>query len=458
MAKKQKKVEKPKLNLTKLKKDILKKYVELKKENKDPNYKVPRTYFEKESGFTRHFVESTFNNYTTLVEEGYAEYYKKLPKSHRALLSEKIKKFDNSASKEDCIEDLRKVAESVTLGSISRDYYREHGKYSDSTWNAFFGTFQEFRRQANLELTRHQHKLERSIAKHAAHDHYKDYIDSELLPFYKKYVKPQSRSIFKKIIVLSDLHDKECDEFTLSVFIAECIRKQPDVIALNGDIFDLYEFSSYTKDPREYDILGRFQYVWDNVFAPLRKGCPRAQIDFIIGNHEFRLIKLLADATPNIRVLMADVMGLRLKDVFKLDDYQINLVSKFDLGAYTTKDINNELKRNYQIYYSCYVICHEPDKSLMIMSGTNGHHHRLSHESGAYPNPVSGEAHQVTWVQTPAGHRKNAEYIQNLCKWNTGFLEVCINTETKEVVQKIHQTFNTWTEIDGIIYKRNRYE
>ena len=403
---------------------------------------------------TKKWIRDNYGTYAEFKDDAEPAYRKSLPSSQRALLSERAKKYDESATKEHCIEDLRMVQKINDGSFISRTFYREHGKYSDSTWNQFFGTFQEFRRQAGLELTRNQHKLEREIAKHASTDTYRDFISTELLPCYKKYQKPPTKSKIKRIMVISDVHDHEADDFTLDTFVRECKRKQPDIIALNGDIFDLYEFSRYSKDPREYDILGRFQFVWKRIFKALRDACPDAQIDFILGNHEYRLLKLLADATPNIRVVLSDILGLSLADIFKVHDYQINMVSKFDLRAFNAKAINQELKQNYQIYYDCYVICHEPDKKLMVMSGTNGHHHRLMHKSDAYPDPTTGQPKQVTWVQTPAAHVKDAGYLNNMSQWNTGFLEVLVNIERKEVIQKIHQTHSDWTVIDGIIYER----
>lgn len=440
-----------KVSVEKVRENLVKVFVAYKKKIKGK--KVYKDDFLKMTDATEKSLREV-GGFLKLQQYGESNYLSSLPTSHRALLSEQSKKFDPNATKEDCIEDLRNLAKEITLGSITRNYYREHGKYSDSTWNSLVGSFQEFRRQAGLELTRHQHKMERSIAQHASHDHYKVYYEQQYAPFFRKYEKPKVNEGIRRIMIISDLHDKECDEFTLATFIAECDRKQPDVIVLNGDVFDLLEFGKYSVDLREIDILGRFEYVWNNVFAPLRAACPDAQIDLVIGNHEFRLMRLLADATPNVRVLLSDVMGLELKDVFKLDDYQINLVSKFNLGTFNAKDVESQLRTNYQIYYGCYVVCHEPDKNLMVMSGTNGHHHRLEQRSNAFPDPTTGKIHQVTWVQTPAGHKSDAVYIQNMCKWNTGFLEVIINVDEKEVIQKIHQTYLSWTDVDGIIYRR----
>lgn len=434
-----------------LKKDLLNLYKQTKELLKCYEKPLTRREFLEATGMSCTPIEKEFGTYTNFIEIAEEFFLSKLPKAERALLSERSKKFDPKATAEDCINDLRKLKESFPTKHISRNFYRENGKYSDSTWNSHFGTFSEFRRQAGLELTRHQHKLEQQIAKHASVDHYSKYYSTEVAPYYRKYEKQHVPTKFKRIMVFSDVHDKECCEFTLEVFLAECGRKQPDIIVLNGDIFDLLEFGSYTNDPRHVDVVGRFTFVHERLFAPLREKCPDAQIDFIVGNHEHRLVRHLADSSPYLRILLSDLMGISFSTVFGLDKYKINFVSKFDLRAFTKKDIEQNLRKNYQVYFDCYCVCHEPDPTLMkAYSGTNGHHHAISIVSGY--NPHVGH---TTWVQTPAGHVPDAEYLKHISKWNTGFLDVIINTETKEVVQYPRQTHKTWTEIDGIIYSRN---
>lgn len=415
---------------------LLQTYRNVKKELKLYERPIVREEFVAHTKISKHVINKLFGNYSNFVKEGERDFVKKLPQSHRALLSERDKKFDEGATKEDCIEDLRQVQLEHPTMSISRNYYREHGNYSDSTWNRYFGTFHEFRRQAGLELTRQQHNLERGVAKHASVDHYRKFYKQEILPFYNKYEKEHLPSKFKRMMICSDVHDIECDEFTLEVFVAECKRKQPDIIVLNGDIFDMYEFSKYTQDIRQLKLKERFDFIHERLFGALRTACPDAQIDFIMGNHEFRLVKILADATPNLRVLLSDVVGLSFSKVFGLDDYKINWISKSDISAFTKADIKNELKKNYKIYFDCYAVTHEPDTRIKnSVSGTNGHHHSASFVSGACV-----QLGTITWVQTPAMHVKDAEYLKNFSAWNTGFLEVVINTESKEVIQKIHQT------------------
>lgn len=437
-------------------KSIIKAYVKAKK---GPDHVLKRDEFLFLTGVSNRQIYKHFENWKELKILGEDEYFGNLTTSQKALLSEESKKFDEGASKEDCIEDLRSVQKNNWGKHITRNFYRATGLYSDSTWSQYFGTFQEFRRQAGLELTRHQHKVEVAIAKAASIDHYREFFNREVLPYYNKHIKPSPNPHhIKTIMAMSDLHDKECCEFSLSVFIAECKTKQPDVIVLNGDIYDLLEFGRYKTDPRHWDIRGRFDFVRERVFAPLRAACPNAQIDLIAGNHEMRLLKLLADETPNVRILLSDVMGLSFKDIFGLDEFEINWASKFDLGAYTKSDIKNEQKKNFRIYFGCFVFAHIPDKRLRSLSGSNGHHHQGLIDSYSVTDSSTHMTAQRTWSQTPGMHSKDAEYLSNTPGWNTGFLEVIINTKTRETIQKIHFTHDDWTVIDGRCYSRKDNE
>lgn len=365
------------------------------------------------------------------------------------LLSEKSEKLNINATAEDCIMDLRLLQEENPDKEISRNFYRIMGSYSDSTYSKFFGTFTEFKRQAELRLTRHQHKLEIDIAKHASFDHYVKFFETEVMPYHNKYEKKFKPGHIKTLMICSDLHDLEIDKFTWLVFVDQARRVQPDIIIFNGDIFDLYEFSKYGQDPREIKIKERFDFVRNFIFKQIREVCPNAQIDFIMGNHEFRLLRHIADRSPNLRVLLSDVMDIGFAEIFGLDEFQINWISKIDFKAYTKADINKELKKNFKIYFDCYVVSHEPDQGLKGLSGTNGHHHTVAMQSNF--DLMRGP---VTWVQTPGMHQIHAEYIGGAVKWNLGFLFAYINTDLKQVVQYPVSTHEDWAFINGVYYKR----
>ena len=63
--------------------------------------------------------------------------------SERARDEEQKKVFLYNVTEEECIEDLKTLQNQFPLKNIGRDFYRIHGKYSDKTWNRYFGNFGE---------------------------------------------------------------------------------------------------------------------------------------------------------------------------------------------------------------------------------------------------------------------------------------------------------------------------
>lgn len=363
------------------------------------------------------------------------------------LLSEREDKL-KVATKEQTIADLRAVQESIPDKYITRNYYRVNGKYADSAWEKHFGTFKEFRRQAGLEQSRHQHRIGQQVAKHASYDHYVDFFKKEVMPYHDKYKKNFDGKDIATLLICSDVHDIEADRFCLSVFIDTCRLQQPDIIVLNGDIFDLYEFSNYSMDLRECDLVGRIKFIKENLFRPLREYCPDAQIDFIMGNHEYRLLRHVADRSPYLRILMGDLLNITFADIFGLDEFKINWYSKVDFKAFSHYQMKKEVRSNYKVYFDCYVVSHIWDKKFNI-SGTSGHHHRIEYRSDF--NLHSGN---ISWVQTPAMHKKDAEYLSSACKWDVGFLKTYIHIKEKQVVQEVVEVHDNWAIVDGVLYER----
>lgn len=301
----------------------------------------------------------------------------KYTKRQRALMSEREKKRDLNVSSEQCIEDLRRVQRENPDRYVDRNDYRILGAYSDASWNQHFGTFQEFRRQAGLELSRYQHDVERKVAKHASLDHYRSFFCSEIQPYVAQYPRIGPAREIYTVLAGSDFHDLDADRFSLAVFIDTAKRLQPDVILLNGDVFDLYEFSRFQVDPRKIAVRDRFDFVSNEIFRPLRLACPDAQIDFLLGNHEWRLLRHVADRTPNMPGILSDVMGFTLEDIFRVREYEINLHCKWDFSAYTKRDIEDQLRQNYIVYWNSLVACHFPDPSFKFgLSWVAGHTHR----------------------------------------------------------------------------------
>jgi predicted phosphodiesterase len=373
----------------------------------------------------------------------------KKPSMHaQALLSERTKKYDESATEEDCIADLRALQESQPDKFISRNFYRVYGAYSDATWNRYMGTFSQFRKSAKLELNRGQQRLEKHISRHAALDVYRQFHTAEVAPWIGKYERGARKTRIKTLVIGSDFHDKEADPFVLSVFIDTCVRLQPDVIVLNGDVFDQLEFSQYDKDPRAMDLVGRYTFVRDRIFKPLRQGCPTSQIDFIIGNHEHRLLRLLADKAPYFKVL-ADFVGITFSQLLMLDEFEINLVSKSDLSAYSPAETRKEVKKNYKKYFDTVICCHEPGEDY-AMSSVSGHTHKPRLTTKA--NEVMGPIFALT---TGSICRIDPEYHQEKINAQNSFAIIHIDTQERQAINE-HITFtDSMAVVGGKYYFRS---
>lgn len=341
-----------------------------------------------------------------------------------APLSETLIPKVKTGTREECIADLRSLAIANPTQVISRNYYRVHGKFAESCYTAWSGSFEEFKRQAGLKLTRQQHAVERAVARHASVDHYRK-LNNERRDYASNYERPNANR-FKTIIFCSDLHDKEMDPFYRRVLIDTIKRVKPDVFSLVGDGLDLPEFGKYGVDPREWDVTGRIKHM-HKFLEDIREVAPDLQIDWLEGNHEFRLLRHLADQTPALRAVLSDLHGMTVRQLLGLDTYEVNYIAKADLAAFNQADLKKEIGKNYKVYYDTVLAYHFPDGKSMGLPGVNGHHHR--HVVWSEFSPIYGA---YEWHQMGCGHKRDASYC-NGEKWHMGFAIANIDTQTRQV-------------------------
>lgn len=346
-------------------------------------------------------------------------------------LSEDERKFHEDWSADDCIAHIRSISDRIFEETgyrphLTRNQFRNESDISDATWNRYFGTFEEFRRQAGLSLSRHAHGIERSVAKHASKDETRRVTEMKR-SYMGKYERPDNGKRYKTILVGTDFHGLKCDPFVRRMFAEANRRIQPDVINMNGDFFDLPEFSKYSRDPREFDVMGEIKWNHD-LFSELREDNPDAQMDFIEGNHEFRLFRHLSEQTPALKVLLHDLHGMDVPKLLGLDRFEINFTGTADLSAFTEQDVKKELSRNFKIYWDCLLACHYPNRKSLRIPGWGGHHHK--HEVWPFFNPFFGacEFHQMG-----GGQRRRADFMDGEI-WQNGIMVVHVDIETKHSV------------------------
>lgn len=360
-------------------------------------------------------------------------------------LSENVKK-KNNATKEQCIEILRSMAQENPDKVITRNYFRTNSPLSESAWNKHFGTFEEFKRQAGVILSRHAHRLEKDIAKHASLEGFKK-LTEEKQGYEGKYLKPNNNR-FQTVLVGSDVHDIECDPFWYRTFMDTAKRVQPEKIVLNGDLFDLPEFGKYSVDPREWDVVGRIKWVHD-FLNELRKASPNSEILLIEGNHEYRLLRHLSESTPAMKAILSDLHGFTVPKLLGLDAYEVNYIAPADLATFNKADEKAELRRNFHILYDFLVAHHFPEGRQFGLPGFNGHHHK--HLVDTFYSPIIGT---YEWHQLGGGHKRDASYT-NGEKWSNGFCLIHVDTIAKHAqFEYIDTTFNH-TVIGGKWYHRD---
>lgn len=351
------------------------------------------------------------------------------------------------ATRQECVDDLRGLAIANPTQVISRNYYRVHGKYAESCWGQYCGTFEEFKRQAGLKLTRQQHAMERHVAKHASVDHYRR-MNDERHDYAETYVRSEPGR-YKTRIFCSDLHDEEMDPFFRRVLIDAVKRIQPDSFMVAGDGIDLPEFGKYGVDPREWGPVRRIK-AYHEFCAEIRE-VYNGQFDHLEGNHEFRLLRHLGDETPALKTVLADLHGMTIRSLLGLDRFEINYIAKADLAAFRELDIKNEIGKNYKVYDDCFLAHHFPQGRDMNMPGVNGHHHR--HQVWPHFNPMFGA---YEWHQMGCGHKRAASYCAGE-KWHMGFMVAHIDTKTKQVVSEYIQVTD-FAVVGGKHYYRTSKE
>ena len=361
-------------------------------------------------------------------------------------LSEDERKFHPEWTPEDCIAELVRVAKIDPHKMISRNYFRNYSDISEATWNRYFGTFLEFKRQADIILSRHAHRLERSIAKHASVDKMR-LVNIEKRQWEGKYLRP-SEGRFQTVIVASDLHDINCDGFYRRTLLDTIKRVKPEKIVLNGDLYDLPEFSKYTKDPRDFNVAYRIKWV-HSFLGEVRKAAPNAEITLIEGNHEFRLLRHLGEESQALLVILNELHGHTISSLLGLTDFEVNYIARADMTVFTEADTKQELTKNYiSLYDNSLLFGHYPTMRSMGIPGANGHHHQ--HEMWSAYSPVFGP---WEWHQLGCGHKRKASYCAGE-KWSNGFLLVHTDTLTKRSQFEYVDVSHSHAMIGGKFYER----
>lgn len=365
---------------------------------------------------------------------------------------------ENAPTRDELIQIAQNLSNERQLDRVTRNAFRESTGISDQSWAAHFGTFPAFMEAAGLNSTATTRKIAGQIARHSRQDDFRK-LSIDRLNWHDRFER-RSDQRFQTMLACSDIHDIEADPFAVRMFVQAVADVQPDIICINGDLFDLPEFSRHPKDPREWNVTGRIE-AGLNFIHQLRNVAPDAQIDLIEGNHEARLLKFMfGDGTQAAAIasMLSDLHGWDVRRLFKLDEYEVNYIARGDLCAFTDSQLRAAVQTSERIYWGFVLARHHPPskKNAVTLPGFNGHHH--THSVSSHYNHRLGS---FEWHQTGGLHKRQASYTQfheSDMRWNCGFLLADADVQNERVNFTYATVGDTFTRFGGRHYRRETDE
>jgi predicted phosphodiesterase len=123
----------------------------------------------------------------------------------------------------------------------------------------------------------------------------------------------QHRLACRRALILGDIHLPFQDNDALELAFEYGEEYKPDLVLLNGDVFDFYQLSRFKKDPTVASLKSEIA-AGKKFFARLRHTFPSVRIVFRYGNHDRRWDDHVMECAP----LLWDTLP-SLKDCWHVD-------------------------------------------------------------------------------------------------------------------------------------------
>jgi hypothetical protein len=275
-------------------------------------------------------------------------------------------------------------------------------------------------------------------------------VSKDRLNWGDKYPKKR-RSRWKIHLCASDFHGKELDPFCLRVFTDVASRCDPDCISVVGDLFDCTEFSSYPRDPEDWDPIGDVT-AGHSILRKIRESAPASRIVLQEGNHEYRIARHFLLASPSAKGILCGLHGIStLGQFFKLDEFNVDYQARGSLVSWTKREADKQARRNYSIYEDCFMAVHDA-KNKRPMHGVCGHLHFHRLWTGQRWDGLRYEWHQMGCMC-----RREASYAP-ADHWSQGFCIANIDSVSKNVQIEHIDLTGGFCWVGGKHYERRKNE
>ena len=217
-----------------------------------------------------------------------------------------------------------------------------------------------------------------------------------------------------RTVVCGDLHIPYHDRDAIGCLLGYLRDTKPEAFIFNGDLVDMYQCSSFGKEPtRELELQQDIDIandVLDAFDAALPKGCRKV---FVLGNHEVRLSRWLKDHARNLYGLRA----LSLDALLRLTErgYEIVPMIGRDASLMVGKvEVGHFNKASQHSAYTAKALVDERGCSVI-----QSHTHRL----GAYYKRQRGTGQYLGGWEIGCMCDLNPEYVSNP-NWSHGFATI----------------------------------
>lgn len=246
-------------------------------------------------------------------------------------LIQKVRKDKALADKvrEELCADLRRVfaiPRNILGPSASRRRYRELGHYSEELVTYLIGQWEEFKRQAQIEPSLGVKTIERRISQTLRAQQVMEFAEKHIKPWDGAYDTLDMDKPCVTLAIGSDFHSKYLDPFARRVWLDVLRMVKPDGVRFNGDGPDFPQLSRHRQLPGHFALTVQDEITcWKQFMADSRKAAgPDADLKWILGNHDVRLITALADSFP----IFASLENIRFHELFGLDELKVGLVAR----------------------------------------------------------------------------------------------------------------------------------
>lgn len=339
--------------------------------------------------------------------------------------------------------------------AASRKRYRQLGHFPERIVEDFFGNHQEFLRAAGLADSRTTTRVRNKAANLHTHQGVANYAQEHVLKSVGMYDQTErlARKSTVDVVIGSDFHSAFVDPFAMRVFLDTIRLVDPEIVVLNGDVFDFPNISRHRHLPGHFhlNLNQEREQALNKIMRPVREAAPNATIYFVIGNHEYRLVNYLADAAP----ALADLPELRFDKFLSIHDLEMSLVCRSSFLAPTAGTRKQDMRENWIVLLDSYVATHgmafgkfpaDAELARYAKSGTSGHTHR--------PQIISANTlgtGPLTWMSTPmmASFSVGKDYVTGPSAWQMGFGVVSINPLKKLASPTLVIVHEDWAAFGG---------